>query len=111
MEKLNILLVREEAARGKQRQLSTLLHTASVHGPTAARKRPSVRAGEKLDRKKCIHHETLFFQGLNSTVVSIKCVCAKVVHGDNCLKLNAASYAFLKLLHLQFSKAYLKLEC
>lgn len=75
---MNTLLVREEAARGKQLQLSTLLHTASVYRLAAARKRPSVRAGEELDRKKCIHHETLFFQRLTRTVVSIKYVVLKI---------------------------------
>jgi len=62
---LNTLLVREKAARGKLLQLSTLLHATSGYGTTTAWKRSSVRAGEELDRKESVNHETLVFQGLN----------------------------------------------
>jgi len=75
--RLNALLVREKAARGKLLQLSALLHAASGHGPTTAWKRSSVRAGEELGRKESMHHETLVFQGLNRTVVPIKCTVFK----------------------------------
>jgi hypothetical protein len=141
---LNNLLAREKVARGKPLHLSTLLHTTSGHGPTTGLKLSSVRAGEKLDCKGSVHNETLVFQGLSSTAVSIKYSVLKNTillinkYLDrhfyeivklwgyeqidyqptvlNCArweltKLNVASYTYLKLLHIRFSKAYIKLEC